>query len=560
MGLFGTIQQSAGALQAAQIGLQVVGNNIANANTEGYVRQRLEQVPAQAIRQGGLLAGQGVRPSGIVHVIDKALFERMIQAKTAASGSSTLDAAYAQLEELTAELDNNGLNKQLSDFNNALHELTTQPGDASLREFVILQGETLASSIQTLRQKATDRQSTWNGGLQDVAGSINRLTQRIARMNTEIAALEGGGLIGSDASGLRDQRYADLEELASLVDLDIQEQFNGSIHVFVGGDYLVSNGLQRDVYAASNNSEGSYEIRIVETDSLLEAKGGEAGAISDAVSTVFGEYLEGLDEFAANLIRTFNDVHSQGQGGKGFSETTSVSPGVAGVPLKNAGYAFDVSNGSFDFSLIDESGELLSSNRIGVRVTGGVGDSTIDSIAAEIDAIDGVTAALTNEGQIEITSDSPLIQFAFGEDTSGFLSVAGLNTFFTGSNASDIGIRQQLTEDSGFLAISKGGVGQDTETLINLVDLVDRPLDDGSSVRQMYEQLTAGLGQQIGIQRSASDGLDSFYQTLRAQHLGVTGVNIDEEAIKLITYQRAFQASSKVISTAAEMLELLVSL
>jgi len=167
---------------------------------------------------------------------------------------------------------------------------------------------------------------------------------------------------------------------------------------------------------------------------------------------------------------------------------------------------------------------------------------------------------LTNEGQIEITADSPLIQFAFGEDTSGFLSVAGLNTFFTGADASDIGVRQQLKDDSGFLSISKGGVGKDTETLINLVDLVDRPLEDGSSVRQLYEQLTAGLGQKIGIQRSASEGLNSFYETLRAQHLGVTGVNIDEEAIKLITYQRAFQASSKVIATAAEMLDLLVSI
>ena len=66
MGLFGTIQQSAGALQAAQIGLQVIGNNIANVNTPGYIRQELEQSSAKSVREGNLIKGPGVRLTGIV--------------------------------------------------------------------------------------------------------------------------------------------------------------------------------------------------------------------------------------------------------------------------------------------------------------------------------------------------------------------------------------------------------------------------------------------------------------------------------------------------------------
>ncbi len=71
MSLFGTIQQSAGALQAAQIGLQVVGNNIANTNTPGYIRQELEQASSLATREGQLIKGHGVRPTGIVQVVEQ---------------------------------------------------------------------------------------------------------------------------------------------------------------------------------------------------------------------------------------------------------------------------------------------------------------------------------------------------------------------------------------------------------------------------------------------------------------------------------------------------------
>ncbi len=98
--------------------------------------------------------------------------------------------------------------------------------------------------------------------------------------------------------------------------------------------------------------------------------------------------------------------------------------------------------------------------------------------------------------------------------------------------------------------------------MTGLLDLIDQPLDhlDGRSVRDTYETTVSGLGQKISLQQSATEGLRNFYATLQSQHLAITGVNIDEESIKMISYQRAFQASSRVIATASEMLELLVNL
>jgi len=192
MSLIGTIQQSAGALQAAQIGLQVVGNNIANANTSGYIRQQLEQASASAVRDGGLIKGLGVRTTGIVQNIDKALAERMYSAKSALDGAEALQRAYAQLEELTTDLDNSGLSQQLSLFNNSLHELSAQPSDRALREFVVLQGETLASNIRRTQDSVLERRELWDGELANMTSKINHLSSRTADLNIQIAGIEGG--------------------------------------------------------------------------------------------------------------------------------------------------------------------------------------------------------------------------------------------------------------------------------------------------------------------------------------------------------------------------------
>ena len=562
MSLIGTIQQSAGALQAAQIGLQVVGNNIANANTSGYIRQQLEQASASAVRDGGLIKGLGVRTTGIVQSVDKALTERMYRAKSALDGAEALERAYSQLEEITTDLDNSGLSQQLSLFNNSLHELSAQPTDRALREFVVLQGDTLASNIRRTRESVLERRELWDGELANMTSRINHLSSRIAELNIQIAGIEGGGLIQSDATGLRDQRYRDLEELSGILDINVQEQTNGTVSVFVGGDYLVNSGNYREVYTAYSEKLKGTEVRIIETDSPVQAKEGVLVATMKARDSVFGSFVDTIDAMATGLIRNFNELHSQGQGRRGFSELVGFSRTEPVVPLSRAELPWSPKNGTFDINLVDDAGELISTHRINVQMLGQITDSTVSSIVADIDAISGIQADVTSDGRVSISSESPVARFTFGEDTSGFLAAAGINSFFTGQTAGNIGINEKLLEDSDYLAISAGGIGADTQVLNQLVDLVDTPLDsmDGRTVRETCEDTVAALGQQISLQQNTTVGLRDFHATLQSQHLAIAGVNIDEESIRMIAYQRAFQASSRVIAAASEMLELLVAL
>ncbi|MCC6511681.1 MAG: flagellar hook-associated protein FlgK, partial [Pirellulaceae bacterium] len=137
MSLFASIQQSANALSVAQLGLNVTGNNIANANTPGYIRQELLQSTAAGYRFGDVILGYGVRAVGVVQKIDNFLMERLRETGSGLASSEALGEVYDQIEAAFGELGDNDLSTQLSNFSNSIQDMLNQPGNDSLRRLVI---------------------------------------------------------------------------------------------------------------------------------------------------------------------------------------------------------------------------------------------------------------------------------------------------------------------------------------------------------------------------------------------------------------------------------------
>src|SRR3954468_1622016 len=108
MSLFGSIQTGGNTLQAMQIGLQVVGNNIANANTPGFVRQEAVFVPAGVQKQGSLILGLGVKVDSIVQKIDKFVQARLIGAHGDRANAEVQEQVYRDMETLLNELTDKG--------------------------------------------------------------------------------------------------------------------------------------------------------------------------------------------------------------------------------------------------------------------------------------------------------------------------------------------------------------------------------------------------------------------------------------------------------------------
>ena len=132
MSLFGSIQMGGSTLQAMQIGLQVVGNNIANANTPGYVRQEAVFVPGPVQRQGNLILGTGVQVDSIVQKIDKFVQDRLIGAHGDRANAEAQEQVYRDMETLLNELsDSVDLSSALTGFFNSVDEILKDPGNAA---------------------------------------------------------------------------------------------------------------------------------------------------------------------------------------------------------------------------------------------------------------------------------------------------------------------------------------------------------------------------------------------------------------------------------------------
>jgi len=565
MSLFSSIRMASNTMRADQIALQVVGQNIANAETPGYIREEIVLKPAPIQKLGGLPLGLGVQVAAVIQKIDQFLEERLRASVSDRAGAEVTEETFQQLEGLIGELSETDLSSDLTRFFSSISEVLNQPESVSARNLVVLQAQTLTQNIRRLNERVNAIRSDLNKRVDDVAERINRLIEDIRRLNIQIAETEGGDVSQSDAVGLRDQRLQALEELASLIDIRVEEQSSGGVAVYSSGFFLVYEGTSREVTVARSVDRGLgvSEVRLAETDSPLEVHAGELYGLMTARDSVLGNFLDRLNEFTSALIYGFNRIHSSGQGLSGFTELTSVE-GVVNptLALDQAGLTFTPTNGSFLIQLLNTRTGATQTARIRVDLAGVSEGTTLEDLADQINAVDGLEASIDSLGRLTIRCTAPDQVFSFADDSSGVLASLGLNTFFTGTGAGDIAVNEVLIRDPSKFAASKNGIGVDTETAVDLAGFADTPLADyeGRSINALYDQMISEVTQGASISRAEAESARTFENTLRGQKLAVSGVNLDEEVVKLIAFQQQFQVSARFIKTLDDLIQILVNI
>ncbi|MBU6173116.1 MAG: flagellar hook-associated protein FlgK [Planctomycetes bacterium] len=564
MSLFSAIQGSANALRVNQLGLQIVGNNISNVNTPGYIRQELIQAPALGYRAGDMIIGQGVQAVGVQQKLDEFVVDRLRQTQSQLSYQETIQGNNAEIESLLNELSDTDLSTRLSTLANAFQDVANQPGNESYRTLAIQRGQELASHLKSISGTISQIAERNRDEVEFAVDQINRLVKGVASLNQRIIEIEGG--TNSDAVGLRDERLKVLDELSSFVDITVTEQLNGSVTVFVGGDYLVADATLREVEPRISRSGDTTSIEIIfkDTDAPLNVQGGKLRGLYEIANATSNEGFSGkIDALAKDVIRVVNRIHTQGQGTRGFNrvrgDSTIQQPDT---PLEVSNPNFDIDNGSFVIQVTDARTRQTTSYDIPVKQLGLSSDTTATSLAASIDGINGLSATVTNDGKLEIQSDSSSIQFSFSNDTSGVLAALGINTFFVGDSMANIAVRQEIVSDPSLLAISVDGVGNGAGNALKIAEAFTQPSEylGGRSLNGIYDSLVSETTREINTQKGVTEGLRNFKQTLESRHLGLSGVNLDEEAVKMMLYQRAFQASAKMVSAVSELLESLINI
>ncbi len=568
MSLFGSIQMGGNTLRAMQIGLQVVGNNIANASTPGYVRQEAIYAPSPLQRQGNLILGTGVQVDGIVQKIDRFVQDRLVGARGDRASAEVQENTYHDLEILLNELAADGdLSSALTGFFNAVDEVMKDPGNLGTRNLAIGKGVELTANIGKLHLSVTGIQQELNKRVATDAVQINDLSEQIRQLNIQISSTEGGGSSSSAAGGLRVRRQELVDRLSEIVGIHVEEQTSGGLAISVGGEFLVFEGLRRQVAVDTSVTGGtaSGTVKFTDSKSPLQLKSGELQGLYTARDEIVGGFLNGLDDLTATLAFEFNKVYSQGQGLVGFRQLTS-QEGVsnANAALDAAGLPFTPVSGAFEVLIHSKGNNLTQTTSILVDLNGIDEDTTLADLAAQLDAIDGLKASVNSAGRLQLSSESADIEFAFSGDSSGVLAALGLNTFFTGSTAGTIGVNSELKgiTNAAKFAASLGGIGEGSGNAERLAAFLEQPLEatGNSSIADIYNQLINQVTQGSSISQSVAEGFRAFEGTLDGQAQAVSGVSLDEEAIKMITLQRIYQASARYIQTITELLDVLVKI
>lgn len=565
MGLTAALATAGQSLQTFSTGIEVAGQNIANAGTPGYIREELLLQPSFPYQTGNLILGTGVEPIGIQQQIDVFLEARIHTANSEVSAAQARDVIYRQLQAEIRELGDTDLSTALNNFLATLNDVANQPESPAVREIAVQEGQQLAEEISNLRARLDELRTSQTIKVDSLVDEANRLIAKIEELNPQIAKLEAAGLQQSDAGALRTQRYAALNRLSEIIPISYRENANGSIDVFTGNTYLILTGASQRLETVSTTDQGVLVQNVVlsVTKSPIPTSGGELAGVIEGRDVGVGGFIERLDQFTSSLIFEFNRIHSSGEGLKGFSEVTAASAvDDVDAVLTDAGLAFSPTHGSFQVKVVNTLTGLAETTNIEVDLDGidPAGDTTLNTLRADLDSVDGLTAVITTDGRLQLTADAGF-EIRFSSDTSGALAALGINTFFTGSDSSNVGVNAVVAGDQAYLATGQGGGPADGRNVVELAAFIDNPLQSlgGQSLSDFYDTTVSELAQSAASEAAVAEGFAAFRDSLLSQREQFSGVSLDEEAIDVLEFQRAYQAAARLISIIDELFTTLLS-
>jgi flagellar hook-associated protein 1 FlgK len=471
---FGGINTALTSLYAQRRGLDVTGQNIANASTEGYTRQRVQMQAQTGSLNPGVYSttdavGGGVTVSAVERNRNAYLDERGRTEHANSAYLSTQKAAYNAIEDVFAEPSDTALQSRLHDMWDGWNDVANNWQDPATRTTLIERSTTVATTLNDAHTSLSNQFGSVQQAMGTYVDQVNTLAGSIAEMNQQIVIAQQAGL---EANELQDQRDRQVMQLSELAGASTSRQPNGAVNVYIGNAPLVSefttrkleitgsttlDGVLGDASAVPPKAPVPVALRWQDTGTAATA-GGTMGSMLDTMNSILPDIVTKLNGVASSLMTAVNNV-----------QTTSY------------------------------------------------------------------TAAK-----------------ALGQP------------FFSGTSAADIHVAIKTADE---VAFSRGNPNGDPLAIPPVAPAIDNAAADeladignsGNGPDQVYQAMVGQLGvasQAAGRRSEIQDSVTSQVDTSRAAE---SGVNLDEEMTSLLTYQRGYEAASRVLTTIDSMLDQLIN-
>jgi flagellar hook-associated protein 1 len=325
-----------GALDADQAALNVVANNVANANTTGYTKETPNWRENDPIEINGVSMGTGVTETGATSVRDRVLEARLDQQQQLASTSGARLTALNSIQALFAPDSGSSssaagdIGSDITSFFSSFSSLEADPANNALREQVLSAASTLAGDVSNAAASLTAQRSALDQEAAGVVSQVNALTSNVAQLNQQIESASPN----ADAGILEDQRQQDLSQLSQLIGISqVQTENNGLSITTASGQLLASEGSSFQLTSGMVDGVTHFFLGTQDVTAQLTAGGGSLGGILTARDQDIPNVLNSLDQLAHGVATQVNALNNagtdlagdNGNAGDIFSEPTQVA-------------------------------------------------------------------------------------------------------------------------------------------------------------------------------------------------------------------------------------------
>ncbi len=636
------------SMLAHQTALDVTGHNLANVNTEGYARQRVQMAPGlpTITSQGSI--GSGVNAEDVQRV-QVSYLERQIARVTVSRGhDEVLARGLDEVQSALGEPSESGLNGALTELWNSFDALAARPQDLALRAQVLDRARNLATVYNQKVGALTELEDRFDEAASEALADVNTALQELRDLNAAVAKAEAGGFTAND---LRDQRDLLVREISRKIGVEVES--DGSylnVRVAGGGPYLVH---RTGVFELEADRDADGRIASFHVGSApVVPEGGEIGAYLELRDEVVPGLREDLSTWMATVVDRVNGLHragtdrdgnpgrnlfawsgdttravvapsagmSKAEAGAGLEPGTHAlavtvptdpaalfSPADRGTGGADTGIALSATGGAYtgqaaiglDYHVrvTDVEGSAVSlalyrgDERVGETVqvdagAGGTASWSADGVTFEAAVAAGTYAAgersdgLLTAGTVSLDG-GPAQPLDLASDASvsltggvdmGFLPGGTAEIFFSGEPfaggtvtvyAPDavLELDPVVATDTDRIAAGRGGAAGDGETARRIADLAAQTVFEGvgETPAGYLGRIVQDLGSRARDARVFDEAGQAVLTQLEAQREAVSGVNLDEEMVQLLQYQRGFEAAARFVNVVDGLIDTLIN-
>ncbi len=570
-------------LRAAQTGLKITSDNIANVDNARYVRKIVD---LQSMTYGG--SGSGVEVAGIRRVADQFLQSATLGASASSSQASVVADLMDQVQSLF------GLPTASHSISSQMQEMFTAFTQMAASE------PTLASRSSALNstQDFFDRAAAFAGGIRDIASqAASRARDDVARANTLLESvadynqkISHGTATGSDVTGLQQRQSEMIDELSGIIDIQLQPTSYGGVVVRAFDGREVA-GL--DVSKLSIETVAGEQRLVVNTtgfpphDVTAWSKGGSVSGYLDFINTTAPAVTAQLTELTQQTATEMNRIHNA------HSPVPAPTKLEGKVIATDLDTALSTQSGSTTIGLLNDAGEMTQ--KVDINFTGGT-TGTINGVAFTDSAtfLTQVNAALAPAtatfvgGRLTLDGGGSRLAVTSAPSPAtamGFSQTFGLNDLLVGE-APDISVRSDIQANPLGLSMARPdlsgvpspgpGLGPGPVILKGDTRGADAMGEAGKSMvsfnavggaiggMQSLNDYVTGFGSNIARQTDVAFTRQANSQAVlletTARRANVEGVSMDEELVNLTTYQQAYNASARMIQAVSELYDVLLNL